>query len=234
MVTYIYTLSDPRTNEVKYVGKTINPRNRRLAHEFRIKGKSNKEIWNKELRSLGLKYIFEIVDCVPSSDWRFWEKFYIQLFKVWGFILLNHNEGGTGSDIVRQETREKLRIRMINRKRLFCSIYKVAIKKRGTKWTKEQSDRVKKSRKLLNLKMSKNTLIKRSITNSIPVYMFDKQWNFIMEHSSLGSIKKYFNTNDNSLVGHLKRQKNRKSWRGYKFQYKHEFEQNKREGSCPL
>jgi hypothetical protein len=32
MITYIYTLSHPITGEVKYVGKTVNPKQRKHNH----------------------------------------------------------------------------------------------------------------------------------------------------------------------------------------------------------
>jgi hypothetical protein len=95
--TYIYTLSDPRTNEVRYVGKTNNPVQRRSAHGVLTREvKSKKKSWIKKLKSLGLKPVFEIIEEVEESEWKFWEKYWIEQFRVWGFRLTNHTSGGDG------------------------------------------------------------------------------------------------------------------------------------------
>ncbi len=94
---YIYTLSDPRTNEVRYVGKTNNPEQRRKAHGVLSREvKSRKKNWIKQLKRLDLRPVFEIIDEVPESEWHKWEKYWIQQFIVWGFRLTNHTAGGDG------------------------------------------------------------------------------------------------------------------------------------------
>jgi hypothetical protein len=37
------------------------------------------------------------LDEVPKINWQYWEKFYISLFKSWGFDLVNYTGGGDGS-----------------------------------------------------------------------------------------------------------------------------------------
>jgi len=63
-----------------YIGKTINPQNRLKEHKSK-----------KYLHS-----ILEIIDEVNEEDYIFWESHYISLFKSWGFILENKNNGGGG------------------------------------------------------------------------------------------------------------------------------------------
>ena len=95
--SYIYTLSDPRTNEVRYVGKTNNPEQRRKAHGVLSREvKSRKKNWIKQLKRIGLKPVFEIIDEVSESEWQKWEGYWIQQFIVWGFRLTNHTAGGDG------------------------------------------------------------------------------------------------------------------------------------------
>ena len=96
MITYIYTLSHPITGEVKYVGKTVNPKQRRHNHSniARDKG-THKRNWINNLKSQKLRPKFEIIDQV-SSDWKFWEKYWISQFRVWGFKLCNYGTGGEG------------------------------------------------------------------------------------------------------------------------------------------
>lgn len=49
----------------------------------------------------------EIIDEV--EDWRFWEEFYIGLFKSWGFELKNKNNGGGGPSSYTEEQKQKMR-----------------------------------------------------------------------------------------------------------------------------
>lgn len=77
--TYIYYLHWG-DNVPFYIGKSINPLSRMYNHRRK---------WGKEV-------LLEIIDEVPTLEWRFWEKYYICLFKGWGFILENLNNGGGG------------------------------------------------------------------------------------------------------------------------------------------
>jgi hypothetical protein len=77
-MTKIYILE--RNGVPFYVGKTLQ----RIKERFYThKGK------NKNSK------IIEI-DCVEDDEWRFWESWYIELFKSWGFELENKNNGGGG------------------------------------------------------------------------------------------------------------------------------------------
>lgn len=65
-------------------------------------------------RIYGHKYHFgfgvqiEEIDEVPTSEWRFWEKYYISLFKSWGFNLENKNEGGGGLTNLTQKHKDSI------------------------------------------------------------------------------------------------------------------------------
>ncbi len=97
-ITNIYTLSDPRDNKVRYVGKTNNLGRRYKAHLVLSREiKSHKKSWIKQLKILGLKPVMEVIDVVPISEWVFWESYWINQLKGWGFKLVNHTYGGEGS-----------------------------------------------------------------------------------------------------------------------------------------
>lgn len=98
----IYTLSNPITNEVRYIGKTIQHYlNSRLStHISRNKNKLNHtEAWIKSLLKKNLKPNIEILDIVDVNNWENEEKFYISYFKYLGFNLTNNSEGGDKSNL---------------------------------------------------------------------------------------------------------------------------------------
>ncbi len=115
---YIYTLTDPNTQQVRYVGKTINPKVRFRSHKKDKKGRSYRVNWIKSLRKQKLFPIFEILDIVDNNDWEFWEQYWICQFKVWGFKLVNANAKGTGAINFKhsEETKKRISISSTNRK----------------------------------------------------------------------------------------------------------------------
>ena len=95
---FIYALSDPRNNQVRYIGKANNPEDRYTNHFNSARDKNtHKRNWINNVRKDGLRPELIIIDEVPKSEWQYWEKFYISLFKTWGFSLVNYTEGGDGS-----------------------------------------------------------------------------------------------------------------------------------------
>ncbi len=84
---YIYSL------EVEgipfYIGKTNNLTRRQKEH---ISGKKRAG-WGK-YTLFPKEFAIAIIDEIPISEWEFWERHYISLFKSWGFRLLNVNGGG--------------------------------------------------------------------------------------------------------------------------------------------
>lgn len=96
----IYTLADPNTNEIRYVGKTKNSLEKRFgSHCSKSKTrKSHCYNWIQSLKANNQKPIIELIDLVSKKEWQFWEKHYISLFKSWGFNLCNHLQGGDGPE----------------------------------------------------------------------------------------------------------------------------------------
>lgn len=96
MKTYIYILQDPITQEVRYVGKSNNPKRRYTSHLCdKPKVKYYSYYWIQSLLEKGLKPIMTVID-ETESDWQQLEKYWIEQFKVWGFKLTNITEGGEG------------------------------------------------------------------------------------------------------------------------------------------
>jgi hypothetical protein len=95
--TNIYTLRDPETNKIRYIGKANNVTQRYRAHLNKArKHQTHKKNWIESLKKKKLKPIIEVIDIVPLDDWRFWETYWISQIKTWGFDLVNHTSGGDG------------------------------------------------------------------------------------------------------------------------------------------
>ena len=91
MTTHIYYLE--REGMPFYIGKTNKPSNRQNSHRAKRKD-----------FTLNLY----ILDEVPVNEWKYWESFYISLFKNWGFRLENKNDGGGGMTYQSPLTRIKI------------------------------------------------------------------------------------------------------------------------------
>jgi hypothetical protein len=96
----IYTLKDPITNQIRYVGKTKKElRDRWYSHCSNYKlerEKSHKNSWIISLKRQGVKPIIELLDEVPKLQWQFWESYWISQIQSWGFNLTNMTKGGEG------------------------------------------------------------------------------------------------------------------------------------------
>jgi len=108
---FIYTLSDPITNDVRYIGKTNDVKFRFNDHIKKSKNnKTHKDKWISSLLNKGLKPLISIIDTVHEDGWEFWEIFYISLFKTWGFNLVNHTEGGDGGSFKEHTYESKMKM----------------------------------------------------------------------------------------------------------------------------
>lgn len=95
-LTYIYALSDPITDEIRYVGKSVNINYRFNIHLLNaLKKDTYKDRWIRTLLNKNLKPKFIILDIVNTKEWEFWEIYWISLLKSWNFRLTNHQKGGS-------------------------------------------------------------------------------------------------------------------------------------------
>ena len=96
---FIYSLSDPITNEVRYIGKTNNPKNRYKRHLQKCylekyDKNTHKSNWIKSLLKVGGKPIMNIIQECDSSNVNELEIYWVRKFKDDGFRLTNLSEGG--------------------------------------------------------------------------------------------------------------------------------------------
>lgn len=95
---YIYGLYDPRTNELKYIGKTNNLEKRLYEHikEAENGYKSYKNDWIRSLRKRGLSPFISTLEEVSEEQWQECERKWINNCRKEGIKLTNLTDGGEG------------------------------------------------------------------------------------------------------------------------------------------
>lgn len=89
---YIYALCEPNTEIIRYVGQTNNMNKRLYQHIYEaksIEAKSYKNNWiRKLLRNEEIPEMI-LLDEVEETESNYWEGYWIEQCKVWGFKLSN-------------------------------------------------------------------------------------------------------------------------------------------------
>ena len=188
---YIYTLEHPITKEIRYVGKTKNPKMRFHNHCNKLHNeKSHKRNWINKLKKEGLKPKMKILDEVLESEWKFWERFWINQFKQWNFNLVNHTSGGDGLTLGNETSFKKGNIPW----------------NYGKSFSQETKDKISAS--LLGVKNKP----------LCPVIQMDLEGNFIEEFESITEASIKTNSSLSKICSVCKG--NRKSTNNFKWKYK--------------
>ena len=91
MKVFIYALLDPSTKEVRYIGKSVNPKRRYYEHlTSKSKYNCHKNNWIKKLLSENIKPVLEIIEECNKENWCEREKHWIAQYDN----LTNATEGG--------------------------------------------------------------------------------------------------------------------------------------------
>lgn len=101
MKQYIYTLKDPISKEIRYVGKTKDIKDRLKRHmsdSYLIESWTNKNKWLLNLKNKGLNPILEVIDEGNQSNINELEIKWISYYKDLGLDLTNMTNGGDGCD----------------------------------------------------------------------------------------------------------------------------------------
>jgi hypothetical protein len=152
-----------------YVGKTNNINDRKYKHR----------------RKYGSDTTMEILEEVDKDEWRFWEAYYISLFKSWGFKLTNQNNGGGGLTTVNfnKERNKKISIKTKG----------VSKAHKGKPFTEEHKAKIKAKRS--HLIGRKNTWY------ILPVVQCDLKGNIIQEWESQTAAQIAFNKPKSDGIG---------------------------------
>jgi len=93
MKAYIYSLTNPMNGEIFYVGKTENL-NKRFKHHKKSEEKKPSRLYIKAMQDKGIDPVIDILQEVEDgSDFKFWETYWIQQVRAWGFNLTNVIDG---------------------------------------------------------------------------------------------------------------------------------------------
>lgn len=192
---YIYTLSDPITNDICYVGKTYNLNKRLIKHKYE-KTSTLKNNWIKKLKKQNLNPIINVIDEVQESGWEFWEQYWISQLKTWGFKLKNMTNGGDGGN-----TFIKLSPEVQERRKKEMSEYmsnRIISKETKDKLRKNAENRKYSEKTRLKMRNAKIDKIGKLHHGSKPVLQFDLNNKLINKFDGLCEAErstKIFNTN---------------------------------------
>jgi len=115
----VYQLIDPRTNEIRYVGRTNQKLSNRLKRHLTAKDKSHRVNWITNLRNEGLEPIIELICETPSFEKVCeLEYYYITKYKDEGFNLVNMTDGGDGSIGFTHDNETKIKLSQQTTKRM--------------------------------------------------------------------------------------------------------------------
>jgi hypothetical protein len=113
--TAIYGLIDPNTNQIRYIGKSIRPR-QRLENHCNEKSRCHRTNWIQSLRRNGQKpRLVILAELYGQHDWRDYEKAWIAHGRQIGWPLTNGTDGGDGVVNLPPESRERIRAASIGR-----------------------------------------------------------------------------------------------------------------------
>ena len=192
MITYIYTLSDPTTNIVKYVGKTINPKIRYRTYIKQAKNGTRNNLvinWVKSLLNNNEEPIMEIID-ETDGPWEWLEQYWISQFKTWGFKLKNMTDGGDSNPMNNYEVRLKISNHMKTIIRNDEWSKNISISKKGVKiHSDEQKIKYSEKNSGINNPMFGRTHTENSLLKmKLPILQYTLSGDLIQEWPSAADV----------------------------------------------
>jgi len=150
--TIIYFLVDPRTDEIRYVGKTNQKLEARITSHMRDKENSHKVHWLNQLKPLGLRPRGAILSFVNEGEcWKEQEIYWIAKLKEMGARLTNNTIGGDGVSGVTGASKERMMATWRGRKHNPETIQKLKIaraKRVTSEETRRKMSETRKGRKI--------------------------------------------------------------------------------------
>lgn len=145
----IYTLSDPDTNEVRYVGKAVDLYTRIRNHykPSRLVSKTHKNNWVNKLLNDGKYFIVLVVEeCGTDELLNEAEIKWIKYYKDLGCDLTNGTNGGDGGKMS-PESIEKMRQSKLGKKLSEEHKLKISEGNKGRVFSEETKEKLREARK---------------------------------------------------------------------------------------
>lgn len=111
---HIYALTDPHSKEIRYVGWSVDVRQRLYRHcqDAKNGGRTHRAAWLRSLLAAGSKPLCDILETGSGDGWVEAERRWIKGLRELGCPLTNHADGGEGAPgyhkLHSAETREKI------------------------------------------------------------------------------------------------------------------------------
>jgi len=137
-ITHIYSISDPFSRGVVYVGKSNNPQYRLRQHRLAASTGRALTGWLRDLEARGAEPILIILETVDPDAWRERERFWVEHFRSSGARLFNITDGGNGCGTspnfrrrLSEFTRRRISIGNTGKKRSPAAIARLALARKG-------------------------------------------------------------------------------------------------------
>lgn len=201
----IYVLKNPETNEIHYVGRSVNPNGRYRVHIYlakESKHKNKKDAWICSLLNKGLKPIMEIIDSVNAVDSIEKEKYWIEKYRE-TCDLKNSRDYIENDYLFSDESRKKMSDSHKGKNLTEEQKKKIGEKSRGNKYR-------------LGIRPSDETLKKISK----PILQYEKDGTFIKEWTSGAEAARELGLNQGLISSSALNIGYRKSHGGFVWKYK--------------
>lgn len=137
----IYGLLEPKTNEIRYIGKAKNLtiRVRKHVQSSKLKEGTHKNNWIKVLLKSGEKFVVIVIDSALTDDELNEKEIkWISYYKTIGCRLTNATNGGDGGKLSPESIEKMKKTKKDNEPTRFWL---------GKKFTKEHCDKISKNKK---------------------------------------------------------------------------------------
>lgn len=222
----------------KRLSEHIQESKKRAAERKKTTYKNN---WINSKIAKGLDIEIHQIDFVPLSEFAFWERHYISLFKSWGFTLMNLTDGGEGIFGYKFDEESKLKIsrsksmdvyevdencNIVNHfestadAAIFYGINKSAIQRNLSGKNKSCHSKVfTYNVESLDSNEIKSIFDTMKSRHKRGVLQYDKDWNLISEYDSIFSAAKTVGVKNDSKIGEACLNKNKTCY-GYRWAFK--------------
>jgi predicted kinase len=139
---YIYGLIDPDTRKIRYIGKSVRPKER-LQNQMNELSNCHRSHWLQELKRNGKRpYQITLQELEDSEPWQEWEKAWIKHGRESGWPLTNNTDGGDGVCNLPVETRQRMARVWLGRKHSAESLERLRIARAQRITTDETRKRI--------------------------------------------------------------------------------------------